>query len=94
MWQLMERHPFEPGGCWERELAEPIELEVSRELNLRWFGFERTPEEEAEARRLCKQVNDDLEAGLPREQSEAAALYEQSYRRTPGSITHTKTCQR
>jgi hypothetical protein len=28
-------------------------------------------------------MNDDLEAGLPREQSEAAALYEQSYKRHP-----------
>ena len=83
MWRLMERHPIEPGGCWPRELAEPIELEVCRELNLRWFGFERTQEEEAEALRLCRQMNDDLEAGLPREQSEAAAIVEQSYAQHP-----------
>jgi len=79
MWRLMERHPVGPGGYWERELAEPIEFEVCRELNLRWYGFERTPEEEAEALRLCRQMNDDLEAGVPREQSEAAAIVEQSW---------------
>ena len=83
MWRLMERHPVEPGGCWGWEVAEPIELEVCRELNLRWYGFERTPEQEAEARQLCRQMNDDLEAGLPREQSEAARIVEESWANYP-----------
>ena len=30
--------------------------------------------------RLWKQLGEDFDAGLPREQSEAAALYEQSYK--------------
>ena len=50
---------------------------------LRWYGINRTAEEEAEARRIGEQLLSDFEAGLPREQSEAAALYEQSYKRYP-----------
>lgn len=83
MWRLAERHPINIGEFWPDEIAEPIRYEVYKELMLRWYGINRTPEEEAEARRIGKQLLSDFEAGVPRERSETAALYEQSYKQHP-----------
>lgn len=83
MWRLMELYPIEVGQFWEWEVVEPVRYEVYRELMLRWYGFKRTDEEEAEATRLTRRLIDDFEAGLPREQSEAAAIVEQSYAQHP-----------
>ncbi|HEX5731569.1 MAG TPA: hypothetical protein VF131_01950 [Blastocatellia bacterium] len=83
VWRLSKLHPINIGEFWPDEIAEPIRFEVYRELMLRWYGINRTPEEEADAMRIGEQLLDDLESGLPREQSEAAALYEQSYARHP-----------
>lgn len=83
VWRLMDRHPINMGEFWPDEIAEPVRLEVYRETMLRWYGFKRTDEQEAEAMRLSRQLLDDFDAGLPREQSEAAALYEQSHKQYP-----------
>ena len=64
VWRLSKRHPINMGEFWPDEIAEPIRLEVYRELMLRWYGINRTPEEEAEARRIGKQLIDDLQCGL------------------------------
>jgi hypothetical protein len=83
IWRLSERHPINVGEFWPYEIAEPVRVEVYRETMLRWYGFKRTDEQEAEAMRLSEQLLSDFDASLPREQSEAAALYEQSYARHP-----------
>ena len=83
VWRLSKLHPINMGEFWPGEIAEPVRFEVYRELMLRWYGINPSPEEEAEAMRIGEQLLDDLESGLPREQSEAAALYEQSYKQYP-----------
>lgn len=82
----MKLHPIEDGQYWEWEVSEPVRNEVYKELMLRWYGINRTPEEEAEAMRISKQLNDDFASGVPCEQSEAATLFRQWHEQNPRRI--------
>jgi hypothetical protein len=81
--RLSRRHPINLGEYWEWEVVKPIRHEVYKELMLRWYGIRRTDEEEEEALRLGKQLNEDFDNGVPREQSEAVTLFRQWYEQNP-----------
>ena len=82
-WKMLAVCRIEPGQYFPVEIEGPARKEVHRELMLRWYGIRRTPEEEAEADRMCKQAISDYDTGVPREQSEGAAYFKRWYEQHP-----------
>jgi hypothetical protein len=83
LWKMAELHPIGPGYCWPGELTRPVRIEVNNELILRWYGARRTPDEEKEIDQISEQLNKDFDAGVPSEQSEAAAYFRRWYEQHP-----------